>query len=93
MACLLVAVLCTSESRIVFLHGSGNFGACCSFPLIHCVGNFIPIQCFTVNSFAKAFPEPYNSSFSIKGPDGCEGEPFKGGYVGVDVPPGHGELH
>ena len=93
MTCLLVAMLCAHEPCIVFFLGSGDFGTCCHFPFIHGAGDFVPVQRFAVDSFAYAFPEPYNGSFSVKGLAGCEGKPFKGGYVGVNVPPGHSELH
>ena len=93
MVCLLVVALCTCESCIVFFLGPGDFGVCCCFPFIHGAGNFVPIQCLAVDSFAQAFSELYDGSFSVKSPASCESKSFKGGDVGVDVPPGHGEFH
>ena len=92
MVCLVMA-LCVCEPHVVFLFSSGDFGACCGFPFIHGVGNFVPVQCFAMDSLAQALPEPYYSSLGIEGPTGSKGESFEGGNVGVDVPSSHGEFH
>ena len=46
MVCLVMA-LCVCEPHVVFLFSSGDFGACCGFPFVHGVGNFVPVVTVT----------------------------------------------
>ena len=93
MACLLVATLCVREPCIVFFFGSGDFSACCCFPFVHGTRDFVPVQCFAMDPLAQAFSEVYNGTLSIECPAGRKCQSFKGGDVGVYVPPCHSEFH
>ena len=59
MACLLIVVLCASESCIVFFLGPSNFGMHHGFPFVHGVGDFVQAS---VNAVSNSVQSTLSSS-------------------------------